>query len=239
MTELVLSLFGGLGLLDMGFEQHGFVVVRGPDLLWGRDIRDFHAPAGRFDAVVGGPPCQAFSSLAHLVRHNGHQPRYGNLIPEFERVVHEAQPTWWLMENVEQAPVPTVPGYVTRDIVLNNRWVGGEQHRRRRFSFGTRDGRELHVDVVAFECPTWSPAVTGDMRTHTSPTRVRTKPGGGVMPHAGTLAPLAEMCRLQGLPEDYCADLPFTERAKRQMVGNGVALPMGRAIAAAVRRAMA
>jgi hypothetical protein len=32
---LVLSLFPGIGLLDMAFEEEGFCVVRGPDLLWG------------------------------------------------------------------------------------------------------------------------------------------------------------------------------------------------------------
>ena len=35
MSELVLSLFPGIGLLDRGFEQAGFAVVRGPDLIWG------------------------------------------------------------------------------------------------------------------------------------------------------------------------------------------------------------
>jgi len=34
MTQpLVLSLFPGIGLLDMAFEQEGFCVVRGPDML--------------------------------------------------------------------------------------------------------------------------------------------------------------------------------------------------------------
>ena len=66
MTPLVLSLFPGIGLLDMAFEEAGFCVVRGPDLLWGGDVRTFHVPAGRFDGVIGGPPCQAFSRLRHL-----------------------------------------------------------------------------------------------------------------------------------------------------------------------------
>ena len=35
--HLVLSLFPGIGLLDMAFEEEGFTVVRGPDLLWGGD----------------------------------------------------------------------------------------------------------------------------------------------------------------------------------------------------------
>ena len=34
----MLSLFPGIGLLDMAFEEEGFCVVRGPDLLWGGDI---------------------------------------------------------------------------------------------------------------------------------------------------------------------------------------------------------
>src|SRR6185312_16201865 len=111
MAVLVLSLFPGLGLFDRAFEQEGFCVVRGPDVLWGGDVRRFHPPAGRFDGVIGGPPCQAFSSLANLVRANGYEPKFGNLIPEFERCVREALPTWFVMENVPQAPEPVVAGY--------------------------------------------------------------------------------------------------------------------------------
>jgi len=92
---------------------------------------------------VGGPPCQAFSQLVHLVRANGYEPRFGNLIPEYERVVSEAQPDWFLMEEVPAAPLPIAPGYIVHSYLLDNRWVGGEQSRRRRISFGTRDGRPL------------------------------------------------------------------------------------------------
>jgi site-specific DNA-cytosine methylase len=49
---------------------------------------------------------------------------------------------------------------------------------------------------------------------------------------------LAEACRLQGLPENYLADAPFTAEGKLKAVANGVPLPMGRAIARAVSRAM-
>ena len=54
--QIVLSLFPNIGLLDKGFEQAGFCVVRGPDLLFGGDIYDFHAPPGKFDGVMGGRP---------------------------------------------------------------------------------------------------------------------------------------------------------------------------------------
>lgn len=59
---LILSVFPGIGMLDRGFEEEGFCVVRGPDLLWGGDIRRFHVPANHFAGVIGGPPCQDFSN---------------------------------------------------------------------------------------------------------------------------------------------------------------------------------
>lgn len=43
--------------------------------------------------------------------------------------------------------------------------------------------------------------------------------------------------RNQGLPADFLADAPFTVAGKIKCVGNGVPLPMGRAIAKAVRKA--
>jgi DNA (cytosine-5)-methyltransferase 1 len=106
MKGLVLSLFPGIGLLDMAFEEAGFSVVRGPDLLWGGDVRNFHVPAGRFDGVIGGPPCKRFSRLAHIVQANGYE-LAPDLIPEYERIVGEAAPSWFLMENVEAAPMPS------------------------------------------------------------------------------------------------------------------------------------
>ncbi len=137
---LVLSLFPGIGLLDMAFEEEGFCVVRGPDLLWGGDIRGFHPPAGRFDGVIGGPPCQEFSALAPLVRHNGHEPRFGNLIPDYERCVAEAHPAWFVMENVRGAPLPEVEGYDRWAELLKDSDVGGVQPRVRRISWGMREG---------------------------------------------------------------------------------------------------
>jgi DNA (cytosine-5)-methyltransferase 1 len=58
MKSLVLSLFPGIGLLDRAFEMEGFCIVRGPDLLWGGDVKTFHPPKGRIDGIIGGPPCQ-------------------------------------------------------------------------------------------------------------------------------------------------------------------------------------
>lgn len=243
-TPLVLSLFPGIGLLDMAFEEEGFCVVRGPDLLWGGDVRKFHPPAGRFDGVIGGPPCQRWSRLANINRARyGEESLAPDLIPEFVRCLVEAQPTWWVMENVPGAPVPWPDGWDIHQNTLNNRWCGGEQNRERRFTFGTRDGRRLHVQTSALEEPRWEPAVTstaGGRRAvvvRDENGRVRGNQGDADW-HRLRGRPLARMCDLQGLPADFLADAPFTDQAKRRAVANGVPLPMGRAVARAVRAAL-
>lgn len=349
---LVLSLFPGIGLLDHAFELEGYCTVRGPDVIWGGDIRAFHPPAGKFDGVIGGPPCQMFSSLAHLVRANGLEPRFGNLIPEFERCVSEAQPEWFLMENVRAAPVPVVPGYGTKDFLLDNAHLdsgdghGQEQTRLRRFTFGLR-GRRCCTCGYCKECyeairtdtferrrnmlipPTDVPDLRRwiDLAVFFLPDAVTAQTAGGcgsgagrpdcraprkvMQPpvnaghHDGTDMPhnkvnhartrrnavlaassqnegclgetaakkarkksvsasnggcgageygrhtegagnngkgryrLADACRLQGLPEDFLKDCPFTAEGKLKAVANGVPIPMGRAIARAVKEAIA
>ena len=248
---IVLSLFPGIGLLDMAFEEEGFCVVRGPDLLWGGDIRRFHPPAGRFDGVIGGPPCQAFSRLRHMVEANGFTTA-PNLIPEFERIVGEAQPTWFVMENVPGAPMPSVAHYRVRDELVRDLWCGGLTERIRRFSFGTAEGRRLPIETLALHSPQGEGTVVAghglapgqrDRRRavvcdgRSVPVRI----GGSGKPKAtagdGVLS-MAEMCRLQGLPDDYLDHAPFTVHGKRKAIGNGVPLPMGRAVARAVKKAV-
>ena len=237
--QLVLSLFPGIGLLDQAFEEAGFCVVRGPDVLWGGDIRRFNPPAGKFAGCVGGPPCQSFSRLAHMVRHNGYEPKFGNLIPEFERCVSEAEPQWFVMENVPDAPTPVVPGYGVHSFLLNNRELGEVQNRVRRWSFGWRGERRiLMVDTVALEALEFEYAATGGSARPVAiggsgkPQQFRNGKGG--MPfNAKSAAAFREVCRKQGLPDDF--DLPpFTVEAKCKAIGNGVPLSMGRAIAKAV-----
>ncbi len=259
MSDLVLSLFPGIGLFDKAFEDEGFCVVRGPDVLWGGDIRHHHPPAGRFDGVIGGPPCQMFSALAPLVRHNGHEPRFGNLIPEFERCVGEAAPAWFVMENVRGAPLPNVPGYDRWATLLKDSDVGGVQPRVRRISMGFREGlwtaasspfALVEYDTTntnEYSIGTGRPtprqrdrSVTGDARAGSTGSRLRRESdgGGGTLPHVGASASVASMLEAQGLPPDYLDHAPFTVQGKRQAIGNGVPLAMGRAIARAVKLAI-
>ncbi len=230
---LVLSLFPGIGLLDRAFEEEGFCVVRGPDALWGGDVRRFHPPPGRFDGVIGGPPCQQFSNLNQAGR-MGLQKLADNLIPEFERVVSEAVPAWFVMENVPRAPLPHVSGYVIPHYLVNNRWFGGVQNRRRRFSFGTRTGRTLPLDFAALETIDYAPCVTAN-GTQWEPGKPANKRGRSRSDRS--VKALKNYIEWQGLPADFLADAPFTVAEKVRVVGNGVPLPMGQAIARAVRAA--
>lgn len=256
MTQLVLSVFPGIGLLDMAFEEEGFCVVRGPDLLWGGDIKRFHPPAGKFEGVIGGPPCQAFSPLQRLVQHNRAKARANgdtrtykeaeNLIPEFERVVDEARPEWFLMENVPTAPTAGSPLHFIAGRVINNRWFGAAQNRERRFTFGAleelqtaRWERALAEQLVLLESAEYAPAVCASGSTW-QPARI----GGSGKPKRGRVygcksaAYTSAATKLQGLPEGFLEDSPFTVRERLRVIGNGVPLPMGRAVARAVKRAI-
>lgn len=249
-APLILSVFPGIDLLGRAFEEvwPECCVVRGPDLLWGGDIRHFHPPAGRFDGVIGGPPCQAFSRLRHLVEHNGYKVAE-NLIPEFERVVREAEPEWFLMENVPEAPLPfvreghpVVCGYYVSNEVVRDVWCGGETSRARRFTFGTRRACRFEIPTLALHRPDPEPAVCASGGYRAVPVAVG---GSGKRKSTKardlgfkTAAAVAAALRLQGLPPDFLDHAPFTVVGKHKVIGNGVPLAMGRAVARAVREAI-
>jgi DNA (cytosine-5)-methyltransferase 1 len=234
----------------MAFELEGFTVVRGPDLLWGGDIKRFHPPAGRFDGVIGGPPCQAFSRLRHIVLAKGQTLR-PNLIPEYERVVREAGPAWFLMENVPEAPEPNVPGYFVQSHQINNRWFGEEQNRERRFSFGAlMEVSPLGFDFAALEHTNYERAVVATSSKEGALAKSQEELARGTSPRMAAMArrrtlpgqqprrSIRRCAELQGLPGDFLEDAPFTAAGKYEVIGNGVPLPMGRAVAKAVKRAL-
>ncbi len=240
---MILSVFPGIDLLGRAFEEvwPEACLVRGPDLLWGGDIRRFHPPAGMFDGVIGGPPCQAFSQ-ANVMGRFGRQQLADNMIPEYERVVIEACPRWFLMENVKQAPRPVVPGYRVSDVVLNNRHVGGIQNRVRRFSFGMSDNvRRLPIEYETLEPVDYRPCVTANGAQWDS--RSKRAPHGlsDLRPRSRSdrsVKMLAHYIEWQGLPEDFLAEAPLTVAGKVRVIGNGVPMAMGRAVARAVRKAI-
>ena len=207
--ELILSTFPGIDLFGRGFEAEGFSVVRGPDLMWGGDIRTFNVPSDRFDGVIGGSPCQDFSSS------NRNPTGYSlEMLGEFERVIRCARPAWFVLENVPRVPNISIDGYSIQRIDLNARECGMRQSRLRHFQFGSRDGTVIIPERVV---PVGSPlkialASEGNKADRRS---------------------WADFCELQGLPRDF--KLPSMSIAEKyKAVGNGVPIPMGRVIARAV-----
>jgi DNA (cytosine-5)-methyltransferase 1 len=224
MTDLVLSLFPGIGLLDMAFEEEGFCIVRGPDLLWGGDVRNFHPPAKTFRGVIGGPPCQTHSSASEIVGTDA-----VDLVPEFVRCVREAEPEFVVMENVRGVAGHRDIPREWHPIKLRDWDCGGLTSRVRFFWLwpmwmmepSPRPGQPSK-SVMA------STYRRGDSQYVTDK---------GFLP--GNLA-LEEYGRLQGAP-DVVTQLKAHGAGRRfaiHVLGNGVPLPMGRTVARAVREAL-
>ena len=119
----VVDLFAGVGGLSYGFSHDSaFSVVAANELLssmaesysinhpstrvycsdikdFGIDVlhRDLGVSCGDIDLVVGGPPCQAYSTAG--MRRDG-DPR-GTLFMEYFRVLQELRPRMFIFENVK------------------------------------------------------------------------------------------------------------------------------------------
>jgi hypothetical protein len=139
-----------------------------------------------------------------------------------------------------------VDGYKVHEQMVNARHFGSTQNRERRISFGTRDGRALRLESQVFEPMEWDFAVTGDARRRPVAMLAGGKPKGtetggrtSSLNRGGGTLPFEDMCELQGLPRDFLSEAPFTSTGKKQAVGNGVPLPIGRAIAKADVKAIA
>lgn len=210
--ELVLSLFPGIDLLGRAFESQGFCVVRGPDKILDQSIEDFHAPPGKFDGVIGGPPCTNYSD-ANRLRDTAEGDR---LVREFLRVVDETRPRWWLMENVRNVPDVALAGYHVQRLDVIDVDFGGRQTRLRHIQFGHTEGWIIR------------PTRTQRARSVTHVPTLTTAPAGPGDRHC-------RRCEKQGI--EVLPLRTFTPTARRRAIGNGVPMTIGRALARSVSQA--
>jgi DNA (cytosine-5)-methyltransferase 1 len=161
-----LSLFSGAGGMDLGFDRAGITAVahceidpkaasvlrrHWPDVPVINDVREVTADVGDVDVVHGGFPCQDISVAGNRAGLAGDR---SGLWWEFHRILGELRPRWCVIENVAGllssnggrdlgsilgALGELGYGYAYR--VLDARWFGVPQRRRRVFIVGHFGGR--------------------------------------------------------------------------------------------------
>jgi len=114
--------------------------------------------------------------------------------------------------------------------MLDAQWVGSPQRRKRQFVFGSRSiakAGAFHVEQLALHHVGLPPVTSSDGGRKGKANWVRTP-----------RYTVAEMVELQGLPSGLFEHSPLTVEGKKHALANGVPLPMGRAVARAVKRAI-
>ena len=172
----IIDLFAGCGGLSKGFEMAGFEVSGfveywqpaigthlknfpdcsfiGKDIttIFDKEILEFISLNGKIDGIVGGPPCQGFSTIG---KRDNKDPR-NSLFKEFLRFVKIIEPDFFLMENVKgllssklrngKKVIDVILsefsklGYQTNFQLLNSAEYGVPQIRERVFIFGSKSG---------------------------------------------------------------------------------------------------
>lgn len=161
----VIDLFAGCGGLSLGFQQAGYTIVAAYDHwlpavqvyqqnfahpVYQHDVRLFvqHPDELRRqqpDLLIGGPPCQDFSSAGKRDEGLGRS----DLTVTFADVVRAIQPAVFVMENVARARTSRAfalakallsPLYGLTEMVLDASRCGVPQYRKRLFLIGIRDG---------------------------------------------------------------------------------------------------
>lgn len=204
-------------MFDKPFEDAGFCVVRGPDLLHGRRQEHMRqCRPGTFSVIIGGPPCQPFSKITSS------ESLHADHVAEFWRIVDFYKPDVAIMEeviNVHTRTHPEIPPG-THCTVLRDWDCGGFTQRVRGFwhrgfiivPAPHRDGTQSWSVLAR----SWDKVVSD-----------------GARPRKAMLSNLkaGKACALQGFPEFY-----DTIKGERRVVpdklivhmqGNGVPRSMG------------
>lgn len=183
----VMDLFSGAGGFLLGFEKEGFDIILStdfdedcekvhkinrPNITFVRaDIRtlsnekiDELLNGQTVDVLIGGPPCQGFSTIGNRVssdpeRRTKYDPR-NDLFREYIRILNHLQPKVFVMENVKGIKTRdggTIfeeiqrqfkeTGYDFNCITLNAADYGVPQYRERVFFYGTRIGVDFEAPI--------------------------------------------------------------------------------------------
>lgn len=158
----VVDLFCGCGGLSLGFQNAGFEIVSAYDN-WDAALKvynqNFSHPAGNIDLsdidgsvdeinkchpemIIGGPPCQDFSSAGKRNEEGGR----GNLTVCYAQIISMIRPKWFVMENVARITqtqklvdakgIFKNAGYGLSQYVLDASFCGVPQKRKRFFLIG-------------------------------------------------------------------------------------------------------
>lgn len=158
----VIDLFCGCGGLSLGFQKAGYKILAAFDN-WDEALTVYHNNFShpsvkqdlseveqsvlkiakyKPDMIIGGPPCQDFSSAGKRDENNGR----GDLTVSYAKIVTAIQPDWFVMENVdrilkteklvEARKIFKECGYGLTETVLNASLCGVPQRRKRFIMIG-------------------------------------------------------------------------------------------------------
>ena len=169
-----LDIFCGCGGMSLGFQNAGFSIIGAFDnwkpavdvynknfaceacLTDVYDLTSKYLNAFSPDVIIGGPPCQDYSSAGKLNENGGR----AGLTLTFAKLVCEVMPSWFVMENVdrivqsrtlgEALPLFRNAGYGLTKIILDASLCGVPQKRKRFFLIGHINDSDdfLHVSLV-------------------------------------------------------------------------------------------
>ena len=143
------------------FARKSYLANHDAPLTFYEDIRDLDAKAyaEQIDILIGGSPCQDFSTAGQRAGENGER---GNLIWQFYRIVSEAHPKVFIYENVKgflsinggksyQRFLDALRGlgYFCHAEILNTKDYGIPQNRERLYIVGFLDAQEYHAFCIA------------------------------------------------------------------------------------------
>lgn len=182
------DLFCGCGGVSLGFINAGFDVVAAFDY-WDEAIEVYKANfmhsvlkqnlmdintavemVGKYkpEMIIGGPPCQDFSSAGKRNEDNGR----GNLTVAFAHIVSAVHPKWFVMENVaritktkkliDARAVFKAAGYGLTQVVLDASLCGVPQKRKRFFMIGKLDESDDFIIPEMIENLAYKPMSVAD-----------------------------------------------------------------------------